>query len=96
MTNQKSASLLQMLEISSKYWKQIMIDFITHLPITKNKNDFIVVFVDQLSKQAHFRAIHCMTTVLEITKLFFKTIFINYRLPTIIISNQNTKFTSYF
>ena len=45
-TNQKPAGLLQTLETPSKCWEQVTMDFITHLPITKNGNNSIVVFID--------------------------------------------------
>ena len=45
-TNQKPASLLQTLKTPSKHWEQVMMDFITHLPVTKNGNNSIIVFVD--------------------------------------------------
>ena len=86
-TNQKPAGLLQTLKTPLKCWEQVTMDFITHLPVTKNRNDSIVVFVDRLSKWVHFRAIHCTAIAPEIAKLFFKMIFINHGLPTMIISD---------
>ena len=71
-------------------------NFITHLPITKNGNNSIIVFVDRLSKRAHFRALHSTATVPEVAKLFFTMIFVNHGLLTIIISDRDTKFTSRF
>jgi len=71
-------------------------DFITHLPMTRNGNNSIVVFVDQLSKRVHFRVLHSTATAPEIAKLFFTMIFINHELPTVIISDRDAKFTSCF
>jgi hypothetical protein len=71
-------------------------DFIIYLPVTKDENNSIVVFVDWLSKWAYFKAIYCIVIVLEIVKLYFTIIFVNYRLLIMIISNQDTKFTSHF
>ena len=49
-SNQQTTGLLQTLNTSTRRWEQITMDFITHLPITKNGNDSIVVFIDRLSK----------------------------------------------
>src|SRR6185295_5562668 len=86
-SNQQTTGLLQMLNTPTRRWKQITMDFIMHLLITKNRNNSIVVFVDQLSKQAHFRALHLTATAPEIAKLFFMMIFINHELSITIISD---------
>src|SRR5947209_2006041 len=96
VTNQKPVGLLQTLKTPSRRWEQVTMDFITHLPVTKNGNDSIVVLVDRLSKRAHFRAIHCTAMTPEIAKLFFKMIFVNHGLPAMIISDRDAKFTSRF
>ena len=95
-SNQQTAGLLQTLDTPTRRWEQITMDFITHLPVTKNGNDSIVVFVDRLSKRAHFRALHSTATAPEIAKLFFTTIFVNHGLLTTIISDRDAKFTSRF
>ena len=46
ISNQQSMGLLQTLKTPSRRWEQITMDFITHLLVTKNGNDSIVVFVD--------------------------------------------------
>jgi hypothetical protein len=46
--------LLQPLPISTKKWEVVTIDFITKFPRTARKHDSIMVFVDKLTKAAHF------------------------------------------
>src|SRR5690349_11014331 len=71
-------------------------DFITNLPVMKNGNDAIVVFVDMFSKMSHFVVLQTDSTAPDITKIFFDHIFRLHGLPKRIISDRNTKFTSKF
>ena len=45
-TNQSPAGLLQPLDIPGRRWEQITMDFIVQLPLTRQKHDAIVVFID--------------------------------------------------
>jgi len=71
-------------------------DFIVQLPLTKQGHDAIVVFVDRLTKRAHFQPMHTSATAPEVAKIFFTTIFRNHGLPKVIISDRDPKFTSRF
>jgi len=71
-------------------------DFITQLPMTKQGHDAIVVFVDRLTKRAHFQSMHTTATAPEVAKIFFTTVFKNHGLPKVIISDRDAKFTSKF
>ena len=71
-------------------------DFIVQLPLTKQGHDAIVVFVDRLTKKAHFQPMHTSATAPEVAKIFFATIFKLYGLPCVIISNRDVRFTSHF
>jgi hypothetical protein len=71
-------------------------DMIVQLPKTKAGNDAIVVFVDKLSKMAHFAAIKMTITVPELAKTFFDNVFRLHRMPESIISDCDPKFTSLF
>ena len=51
---QKPAGLLQPLEIPEWKWDHIEMDFITGFPLSQKKNNAIFVFIDNLSKVAHF------------------------------------------
>src|SRR4051794_19957091 len=73
-----------------------MMDFITQLPLTKNRYDTIFVVVNKLSKT--IKAIPTVTTVTapEVADLFFHHVFWHFSLPSIIISDYDTCFTGKF
>ena len=95
-SNQKSAELLQPLEMLTKNWQQISIDLIVVLPKTKDGYDAIVVFVDRLSKMVHFAAVKTTVTAPELAKVFFDTVFKLHGMPRVIVSDRDPKFTSLF
>ena len=47
-------------------------DFITGLPKSKNKNDSIFVFIEKLSKVAHFIPMKSTYKVVNIVDVFLK------------------------
>jgi len=95
-TNQTPAGLLQPLEIPSRNWESISMDLITQLPTSKNKRDAIAVFVDRLSKMAHFAAINTTITAPELATVFLREVIRLHGLPKSIISDRDPRFTSNF
>ena len=71
-------------------------DLITQLPKTKDGHDAIVVFVDRLSKMVHFQPTVTSASAPDIAKIFFNTIFRLHGMPTAIISDRDSRFTSLF
>jgi Chromo (CHRromatin Organisation MOdifier) domain len=71
-------------------------DFIVQLPLTRQGHDAIVVFVDRLSKRAHFQPMHTSDSAPEVARIFFTTIFQHHGLPRAIISDRDSRFTSHF
>ena len=71
-------------------------DFIVQLPLTRQKHDAIVVFVDRMTKRAYFQPTTTNATAPEIADIFFNTIFRNHGLPKVIVSDRDAKFTSKF
>ena len=88
--------LLQSLDIPNRNWEQVSMDFITQLPITKSKNDSIVVFVDRLSKMTHFVALKTTVTAPEFAQIFFDNVVKLHGIPNVIVSDRDSKFTSKF
>ncbi|CAG8541143.1 7593_t:CDS:2 [Scutellospora calospora] len=95
-SNQEPTSLLQPLDIPKQPWEQVSMDFITHLPLTKEGHDTIMVVVDRFSKRAHFIPTHSTVTAPEVTKLYFCEIFKNHKLSRGIVSERDPKFVSKF
>ena len=71
-------------------------DFITELPMTWRQNDSIMVVVDKLTKEAHFRPVNSTYKTDSIAKIFMKDIFKLHGCPKSIVSNRDAKFTSNF
>lgn len=70
--------------------------FIIGLPKTKRQKYSIMVIVDKLSKVAHFIPIKSTHMTINIAKNFMKEIFRLHRIPKIVISSRDAKFTSKF
>ena len=74
------------LEIPSRNWESISIDFITDLPIS-HEFDTLLVVVDRLSKQAHFIPTIKSLDAPDLARLFISTVFKLHGLPLNIISD---------
>jgi transposase InsO family protein len=96
-SNQKPLGLLHPLEIPEERWESVSIDFITHLPQTRNSNfDAITVFVDRLTKRIHLAASKTTDTAMNVAHTFLREIFRQHGLPKNIVSDRDSKFTSKF
>ena len=94
--SQKPAGLLQPLEIPSRRWATISLDFIVGLPISDEGYDSILSVVDSLSKMAHFIPTTSTISALQFTELFVDRIVRYHGLPTTIVSDRDPKFVSEF
>ena len=92
----KPHGLLQPLPIPEKKWTSVSMDFIVQLPKTAAGRDAIVVFVDRLTKMAHFVAINTTITAIELADVFVDNVVRLHGVPTSIISDRDSKFTSAF
>jgi transposase InsO family protein len=88
--------LLQPLQIPQDRWESISMDFITQLPKTKGNFDAITVFVDRLTKRAHFAPSRTTDKAPDVARLFLREIFRQHGLPHSIVSDRDSKFTSKF
>ncbi|GJJ75505.1 hypothetical protein EMPS_07863 [Entomortierella parvispora] len=92
----RPAGLLQPLPISSQRWEVVTMDFIGPLPPTARNFDAITVFVDKLTRQAHFVPSTTSATAVDVAHQFFDNIFKLHGTPTSIVSDRDTRFTSRF
>lgn len=88
--------LLQPFPILEWKWEIILLDFITILPCTMKQHDSIMVVIDKLSKNSHFIPVKSTYKTVEIANIFMKEIFHLHRIPRVVISDMDVKFTSTF
>ena len=71
-------------------------DFITHLPKTKQGYDALLVMVDYLTKMIIFRPTYSTAIVVDTTKIFMNAIVRLHSLPRVVVLDRDTKLTSSF
>jgi len=80
------------LELPYAPWQSIAMDFITELPQSEGC-DQLCVIVDRFTKMAHFIPLK-EKTALDLARIFAKEIWKNHGLPTDIVSDRDSRFTS--
>jgi transposase InsO family protein len=90
------AGLLRPLAIPEQRWDTVTMDFVTKLPMTSRKFDAITVFVDKLSKQVHFAPSRTTDSAVDVANCFFANIFRLHGMPSTIVSDRDSKFSSIF
>ena len=91
----REVRLLKPLPISTKCWKNVSMDFVTHLPESKGF-DSIMVVVDRVRKMAHFVPTQDTATTQKIGQLYFDKVVKHQGMQKSIISDRDLKFTSCF
>ena len=71
-------------------------DFVTGLPKSPRGNDAIWVFVDKLTKSAHFLPIKVTDSLEKLSQLYFQEIVRLHGVPVTIVSDRDPRFTSRF
>ncbi|GJS74813.1 putative reverse transcriptase domain-containing protein [Tanacetum coccineum] len=94
--HQKPSSLLQQPEIPEWKWEKITMDFISGLPKTPSGYDSLWVIVDRLTKSAHFLPIKKTNSIEKLAQFYLKEIVYKHGVPTSIISDKDSLFTSRF
>ena len=95
-SSQLPMGLLQSLPIPEKLWDTVTMDLITQLPRTSRGNDAIVVFIDKLSKMAHYCATTTTVTAVQLAEIFLHQVVRHHGVPTSIVSDRDPRFTSIF
>jgi hypothetical protein len=90
--------LVQSIEIPSSPWESISFDLITDLPpsLTDSGCDAIAVFVDQLTKLAHFAPTTKTVSAEGFARLYVDYWFRHHGLSDKFISDRDPRFTSRF
>ncbi|GJZ64703.1 hypothetical protein Tco_0621124 [Tanacetum coccineum] len=94
--HQKPSGLLQQPKIPEWKWEKITMDFVSGLPRTPSGYDSIWVIVDRLTKSAHFLPMKKTDSIEKLTQLYLKEIVCKHGVPTSIISDRDSLFTSRF
>lgn len=89
------AGLLQPLPIAQQPWAQVSMDLITDLPAADG-SDSIVVFVDTLTKMAHFVPTNKTVSARQLALLFLQHVYRYHGLPERIISDRDPRIMSEF
>ena len=88
--------LLKPIPIPSKPFEIITMDFIPELPKTESGLNNILVVVDKLTKFAIFIPTVTTITEEECARLLFDNVFTRFGIPRQIITDRDSKWTSYF
>jgi hypothetical protein len=71
-------------------------DYMSHLPSSKNGNEFFFVVVDRFSKMVVLSPYKKSIIAQVTTKLFFERVWVHFGIPQTIISDQDSRFLSAF
>ncbi|GJS18426.1 putative reverse transcriptase domain-containing protein [Tanacetum coccineum] len=77
-------------------WEKITMDFVSGLPRTPSGYDSIWVIVDRLTKSANFLPMKKTDNIQKLAQLYLKEILCKHGVPTSIISDRDSLFTSRF
>ena len=82
------------LELPNAPWQSIAMDFITELPLSE-KCDQLWVVIDRFTKMAHFLPLEKeKKTAADLAVVFAKEVWKHHGLPTDIVSDRDSRFTS--
>ena len=95
-SNQRPGGLLQPLRIPERKWEVITMDLITCLPTTLSGHDAIAVFVDKLTKMAHFAPCKTAISAEEFASLYVNEIVRYHGVSRVIVSDRDPRFTGHF
>ena len=96
----KPYGLLQSLPALNEPWRDITIDFITGVPLSlgvdRKAYDAILVVIECYTKLAKYYPVLKSITAEQFGNLFGHTVFCSFDVPSSIVSNQGSIFTSTF
>ena len=95
-STRKYAGLLQQHDVAVSPWEQVSMDFITHLPVTAQQYDSIMVVVDTLTKMTHFIPCKMTDTAEDTAWRYCRDVFRLHGWPKVLITDRDTRFTDAF
>jgi hypothetical protein len=95
-SNQLPAGELMPLPIPTRPWKQMGIDFIGPLPLTKTGMNGIAMMVDRFTKMKHPVPINMTLTAPQAVMLVVKNVVRLHGVPEVIVSDRDPRFTAGF
>ena len=91
---------LQSLPVPIHRWKNLSIDFVTGLPISRNwkrdRYDSILVIVDQLTKMIHYKSVKVTINAPGLAEVIINVVERYHGLPNLIVTDRGFLFTSKF
>ena len=91
---------LQSLPVSTHWWKNLFMDFVTGLPLFTdwkgNNYDSILVIVDRLTKIVHYEPVKVTNDTLGLAEVIMDVVVWHHGLPNSIVTDRGSLFTSKF
>lgn len=91
--------LLQTLEVPTRPWEMIGIDFVGPLPESENLNgkfDMLLVIIDHLTSMVHLAPTKQTYRAKDIAEVLFDRVYKHHGMPAHIVSDRDSLFTSTF
>ena len=90
----------QSLLVPTHWWKDLLMDFVTGLPISTNwkrdSYDSILVIVDRLTKMVHYEPVKITIDAPGLDEVIINVVVRHHGLPDSIMTDRGTLFTSKF
>ncbi|KAJ3554430.1 hypothetical protein NP233_g12425 [Leucocoprinus birnbaumii] len=98
-SNQAPYGKLQTLDVPSRPWETIGIDFVGPLPESENLNgkfDMLMVIIDHLTSMVHLTPTKQTYRAKDIAEVIFDRVYKHHGMPSHIVSDRDSLFTSTF